>query len=192
MKIRIANKEYEVQVAKTEEEKEQGLQGVNYLPDNEGMLFIYEEPQELSFWMEDTPLPLDVIFIDEDYEVISVHKGEPNSTTPMTEKDVLYVLELNQGSGVKPGDELELEDEEESSNKPNGKMLVLDENGETQMQLEGGERIFSRKNTKILIKLADKAYNSKNDKDYEKLGKKIFQFLDKQDSNTPEYVESPK
>ena len=187
MKIEIGNKKYDVQVMESEEDKEKGLQDVNYLPENEGMLFIYEEPEEISFWMDQTPLPLDVIFINEDYEVISVHQGIPNSQEPMTEQNVMYVLEVNEGSGIKPGDELEFEDDEKSESK----MLVLDENGDVQMTLEGGERIFSRANTKILIKMANRAYKSKKDSDYAALGNKVFKFLDKQDSNTPEYVSTP-
>ena len=187
MKIEIGNKKYDVQVMESEEDKEKGLQDVNYLPENEDMLFIYEEPEEISFWMDQTPLPLDVIFINEDYEVISVHQGVPNSQEPMTEQDVMYVLEVNEGSGIKVGDELEFEDDEKSESK----MLVLDENGDVQMTLEGGERIFSRANTKILIKMANRAYKSKKDSDYAALGNKVFKFLDKQDSNTPEYVSTP-
>jgi hypothetical protein len=68
-------------------------------------------------------------------------------------------------------------------------MLVLDENGNVQMELEGGERIFSRKNTRVLIKFALKANKTKQDKDYKNLGKKIFKFLDVQENNNPEYVE---
>ena len=70
-------------------------------------------------------------------------------------------------------------------------MKVLAPDGSTQMELEGGERIFSRPNTVTLIKLAKKAYQSKQDKDYAKLGKKIFKYLDIQNSNSPEYVKSP-
>lgn len=188
MKIRIGEKEYDVQIAETEGEKESGLQNTHYLPEDEGMLFIYEEPDELSFWMQDTPLALDVIFINDDYEVIAVHKGEPNSETPMTENDAKFVLELNVDSGVKVGDELEFTGDTESKSK----MLVLNEEGETQMELDGGERIFSRKNTKTLIKMANKAYNSKKESDYKSLGNKVFKFLEIQDNNKPEYVDSPK
>lgn len=49
MKIEIGDKEYNVIIARTEEEKLKGLQGVEKLEDNEGMLFIYEEPQTVGF-----------------------------------------------------------------------------------------------------------------------------------------------
>ena len=70
-------------------------------------------------------------------------------------------------------------------------MKVLGPNAEIQMELVGGERIFSRKNTKILLNLAKKAYKSKSETDYRILGRKVFKFLDIQDSNNPEYVEVP-
>ena len=47
--IRIASKKYKVQVAETDEEKQKGLQGVTSLPEDEGMLFVFEEPDEISF-----------------------------------------------------------------------------------------------------------------------------------------------
>ena len=58
------------------------------------------------------------------------------------------------------------------------------------MELEGGERIFSRPNTKTLIKFAKKAVSTGNDNDYKKLGDRLFKFLQVQDSNPAEYVES--
>ena len=92
--IYIGNKEYKVQEAHTEEEKEKGLQGVSSLPEDQGMLFFFEEPQEVSMWMKDTLIPLDIIFINEDNEVVKVAQGEPNDETPIIAQDTLYVLEI--------------------------------------------------------------------------------------------------
>ena len=58
MKIKINDKEYIVEVAETEDQKEIGLQNMHYLPEDEGMLFIYDEPEDIGFWMEDTYIPL--------------------------------------------------------------------------------------------------------------------------------------
>lgn len=135
--------------------------------------------------MKDTEIPLDIIFIDEDLEVLSIYKGQPNNQDIVEEDNVKYVLELNINSGVSVGDEVELEDEDDNEI---GKMIVLTSNGESQMELEGGERIFSRKNTKILIKQAKKADVSKSDSDYKRLGKSMFKYLKIQDGNDPEYV----
>ena len=70
MKVTVEDKEYNVKVAKSDEDKIRGLQGVKNLPENEGMLFIYDEPQTVGFWMVDTDIPLDIIFINDDEEVI--------------------------------------------------------------------------------------------------------------------------
>lgn len=189
MKIEIGDKEYNVEVARTEEEKIKGLQEKESLGENEGMLFIYDEPQELAFWMKDTAIPLDIVFIDEDGEVISVQQGQPYDETLLEEDGVMYVLEVNQNSGIQPGDELDIE-EDDDDKQPVMKVLAPD--GSAQMELEGGERIFSRKNTKTLIKMAKRAYSSELDKDYKALGKKVFKYLHIQDTNTPEYVDTPK
>lgn len=189
MKIEIGDKEYNVEVVRTEEEKIKGLQEKESLGENEGMLFIYDEPQELAFWMKDTAIPLDIVFIDEDGEVISVQQGQPYDETLLEEDGVMYVLEVNQNSGIQPGDELDIE-EDDDDKQPVMKVLAPD--GSTQMELEGGERIFSRKNTKTLIKMAKRAYSSELDKDYKALGKKVFKYLHIQDTNTPEYVDTPK
>lgn len=189
MKIEIGDKIYNVEVAKTDEEKIRGLQGKTSLGSDEGMLFIYEEPGNIAFWMKDTEIPLDIVFMDEDGEVISVKQGQPNDETLLEEDDVMYVLEVNQGSGIQPGDEMEEADDDEDETPT---MKVLAPDGSTQMELEGGERIFSRKNTKTLIKMAKRAYSSELDKDYKALGKKIFKYLHTQDTNTPEYVDNLK
>lgn len=189
MKIEIGDKEYNVEVARTEEEKVKGLQEKESLGEDEGMLFVYDEPQEISFWMKDTAIPLDIVFMDEDGEVISVKQGQPYDETLLEEDGVMYVLEVNQNSGIQPGDELDMEDDDDD-NQPVMKVLAPD--GSTQMELEGGERIFSRKNTKTLIKMAKRAYSSELDKDYKALGKKAFKYLHIQDTNTPEYVDTPK
>ena len=187
MKIEIGDKEYNVTCARTEEERIKGLQGVTELKDDEGMLFFFDEPQTVGFWMKDTDIPLDIIFIDEDLEVISIYQGNPNDDTIAEEDNVLLVLEVNQGSGISEGDELDIEDDDEVPT-----MKVIAPDGSTQMELEGGERIFSRKNTKTLIKMAKRAYSSEKDRDYKALGKKVFKYLHIQDTNTPEYVDAPR
>jgi hypothetical protein len=179
MEITINDKKYKVQEAKTDSEREKGLQGVKSLPKNEGMLFYFDPPkEECSFWMKDTLIPLDIVFIDEDGEVISVKQGTPNSEDMITEHNVAYVLEVNQNSGIKKGDELDLD----PNDKSGPVMKVIGSDGSTQMELYGGERIFSRKNTRILIKKAKKADETKLDKDYKALGKYIFKCIKTQDN----------
>ena len=191
IKLEINDKEYNVLVARTEEEKEHGLQDVVELDDNEGMLFIYDQPQTLEFWMHDTEIPLDIIFIDEDWEVKSVQQGKPFDDTILSCDDVQYVLELNQGSGVKEGDEIDVEDDELNPGRElqTKHMEIYGPDGKVQAEIVGGERIFSISNVRTLVKMARKAQATKKESDYKRLGKKIFEYLSIQDSNTPEYVE---
>lgn len=182
--IEIGKQRYKVEVACTEEDRIKGLQGRESLDEDKGMLFVFDEPDTIDFWMKDTKIPLDIIFINEDMEVISVYQGEPENENIAEEDDVQFVLEVNQGSGIKEGDELDIEEDEELP-----KMKVIAPDGSTQMELEGGERIFSRKNTRTLIRMAKRASKSKSEKDYKALGKRMFTYLKQQDEREPEYVE---
>lgn len=182
--IEIGKQRYKVEVACTEEDRIKGLQGRESLDEDKGMLFVFDEPDTIDFWMKDTKIPLDIIFINEDMEVISVYQGEPENENIAEEDNVKFVLEVNQGSGIEEGDELDIEEDEELP-----KMKVIAPDGSTQMELEGGERIFSRKNTRTLIRMAKRASKSKSEKDYKALGKKMFTYLKQQDEREPEYVE---
>lgn len=187
--IKLGDKEYKVKEAKTEEEKYKGLQGVKELPKNEGMIFYFDPDEEISMWMKDTKIPLDIIFINEDCEVTKVHHGKPFDETLVSSPKTAYVVEVNQNSGVKVGDELELDSDKEPV------MKVLAPDGSTQMLLWGGERIVSRKETKILIKKAKLAESVKGTPRYEakckSLGRYIFKVLHGQDVRPSEYVKSP-
>lgn len=186
--ITIGDKKYKVEIADTSEKQEKGLMGRESLPEDQGMLFIYDEPQDLSYWMKNTLISLDIIFIDDDMEVVSVKQGQPMSEEPITENDVQYVLEVNSNSGIEEGDQLVIEDSDDKEYS----MHVLFPDGSTQMNLKGGERIVSRRETKILIKKAKKAEASKTDGAYRALGRYILKVLKRQDSREPEYVDSPK
>lgn len=191
MDILVGNKKYDVEVAENEEERMKGLQEVIEMDDDEGMLFIFPEPQHVDFWMKDTEIPLDIIFINSDLEVISVKQGEPMSEDFISEDNVQYVLEVNQNSGIEEGDDVILDYEEDDEEDDAAKMYVLGSDGQAQYELVGGERIFSRPNTKVLVSKAKKAYKTKSDSDYKALGRQVFKYLEKQNSNEPEYVESP-
>lgn len=185
MKILIGNKQYEVKEASTPEEKSIGLQNIDSLPENEGMLFYFDPHEEASMTMKSVKFPIDIIFIDEDEEVSYVYKGIPGSDEVVTVPNTMYVLEVNSDSGIKIGDELEFEETEGPV------MKVLYQDGTPQYELWGGERIFSRSHTKTLVKKAKKASETQDDKDFKALGKYMFKCIKKQDTQTPEYVEKP-
>lgn len=193
--IEINDNIYYVLVPETEEEFKIGLSKHTKLAEDEGMLFCYPETQkQLMFTMRETSLDLDIIFIDEDGDVISVHPSKAHQEKMIKERYAKYVLEVPINSGIQVGDELsELEDlnEEDREYASKNKMLVLDENGDVQMKLEGGERIVSRIETRKLIKQALRAYRTDSDIEYIKLGKMIFKIFKNQDEREPEYVEKP-
>lgn len=188
-KIKFKNEIYDVLIFENEWEKEQGLQNVTEMENTEGGLFIYDEPQTVSYWMYNTDIPLSVIFFNEDQEVISEHKGIPNDETPIEENNVQYVLEINPRDDIKVGDTFEFVDKENGADLQTNKMYVYGSDGNVQAEIVGGERIFSITNTKTLIRMAKRAYTTKKESDYKRLGKKLFEYLSIQDSNTPEYVE---
>lgn len=189
--VNIGKKSYNCYVAKTEEDRKKGLQDIEHLPIDEGMLFIWESEDTREMWMKDTKIPLDQIAINDDDEVVMVYTAIPEDETLISFPNSKYILEVNANSGIVEGDEFEIDDSDDLNKYI---MKVLAPNGSTQMFLQGGERIISRKETKTLIKKAKKAYLNK-DKDYQRycksLGKYIFKVLKGQDTRDPEYVKSP-
>ena len=189
--LRINNKDYLTYVAETDEEKEIGLSECEELEKvggkEEAMLFPYDTPQHLDFWMKDCDLTLSIIFIDENKTVISNQKGLPNTEDFISADNAKYVLEVNYTEEIQPGDKVIFNLDEELEMEPD-KLYVLAEDGSIQGQCDPGVRIFSRTNTKTMIKMAKRADESKLDKDYKALGKKVFEYLDIQEKNEPEYV----
>ena len=194
--IQIEDKTYNVQVVESEDEKVQGLSNTEELP-LDGMLFDYSsDPQsELTFNTIDMNYPIDIIFINSNYEVTAVELGEPKSDELIEciadeDESIIYVLETNANSGIKVVDEFEIEDEDVDDEEVN-KMYIIGSDGNPQFELIGGERIFSRIHTRKLIKLAKRANKSKKDSDYKKLGKTLFNIIEIQNTQEPEYVDGP-
>lgn len=189
--INIGNKTYKCQVAKNEEDRRKGLQGIEHLPIDEGMLFVWQDEATREMWMKDTKIPLDQIAINDDDEVVLVYTAQPEDETLVPFMNAKYILEVNAGSGIVEGDEFEIDDSDDLNKYV---MKVLAPDGSTQMYLQGGERIVSRKETRTLIKKAKKAYANKGG-DYDRycksLGKYMFKILKGQDNRDPEYVQVP-
>lgn len=189
--INIGNKTYKCQVAKNEEDRQKGLQGIEHLPIDEGMLFVWEDEATREMWMKDTKIPLDQIAINDDDEVVLVYTAQPEDETLVPFMNTKYILEVNAESGIVEGDEFEIDDSDDLNKYV---MKVLAPDGSTQMYLQGGERIVSRKETRTLIKKAKKAYANKGG-DYDRycksLGKYMFKILKGQDNREPEYVQVP-
>lgn len=193
--IIIGDKEYDVTVADTPELRKEGLEPYSYLKDDEGMLFIFDEETTDYFTMKNCAIDLDIVFIDSEGEVIQVSSIKAYDSKPITcEEPYQFVLEVNINSGIEVEDELEQEDdnlseEEKQFAGQKNKMLVLDANGDVQMKLSGGERIFSRICTRKMIKAAIQAYRADTDLAYRKVGRLVLKELDSQDQREPEYTQ---
>lgn len=98
-----------VEVAATPAEQQKGLMFRTAMGPNEGMIFPNRPPQQRSFWMKNTVIPLDIIYIGPDRRVLNIVTGVPYSTESLPSAGpVINVLELNAGRaealGIKPGD----------------------------------------------------------------------------------------
>ena len=102
----------ELEVAESRKERQQGLMGRESLPEKAGMLFVYDEPRDGSFWMKNTLIPLSIAFLGAQGEVLAMLDMEPcrADPCPLYKPGVSYhaALEVNQGAferwGVQPGD----------------------------------------------------------------------------------------
>ena len=191
--VNIGDKTYKCKIAKSEEDKRQGLMHIDNLPPDEGMLFVWDSEDTRQMWMKNTLIPLDMIAINDDDEVIMVYPARPKDETLIPFMSTKYILEVNQNSGIKIGDDFEIDDSDDLDRYV---MKVIGSDGGTQFLLQGGERIVSRKETRVLIRKAKKAESVKNDKAAfnricKSLGKYMFKVLYGQDHRDAQYVQVP-
>ncbi|MDH3732048.1 MAG: DUF192 domain-containing protein [Gemmatimonadota bacterium] len=96
--IRVAGIEIQVEIADDEAERSKGLMFRESLPEDEGMLFVYESARPLGFWMRNTLIPLDIAYIDEQGRIVDIQQMEPrDETTRWSKADAMYALEMNVG-----------------------------------------------------------------------------------------------
>jgi uncharacterized membrane protein (UPF0127 family) len=102
-----------VEIADTPEAREKGLMFREEMPENHGMLFLMPEESIQVFWMKNTPLPLDMLFIDRDWKIVgTIENATPYSTDQLSiNKPSIYILEVNGGfcsrHGINKGDSVE-------------------------------------------------------------------------------------
>lgn len=108
--ISFLDQTMKVYIADNPRTRTRGLSNKTYLPEGKGMLFVFEKPDKYSFWMKDMNFAIDMIWIDEKGKVVYIEKNatpESYPTSFMTNKDALYVLEVNAGfvtqKGIKVG-----------------------------------------------------------------------------------------
>jgi len=96
---------FTVEIADDEAERAQGLMFRESIARGAGMLFVYPKPQRAAFWMKNTLIPLDIIFLDETGRVIQIQADAiPGDLTPLPGGDnVFAVLEINGGLAARYG-----------------------------------------------------------------------------------------
>jgi uncharacterized membrane protein (UPF0127 family) len=102
---------FNVEVARTEQQQSKGLMFVRTLARNHGMIFPFSPPQEVSFWMENTLIPLDIVFIRQDHTIARITKAKPLDETLLPSGEpIIAVLEIAGGRaaqlGIAPGDKV--------------------------------------------------------------------------------------
>jgi uncharacterized membrane protein (UPF0127 family) len=100
-----------VEIARSSEEHAKGLMHRKKLPDGEGMIFVFDRDQQLSFWMKNTLIPLSIAFIASDGRIIEIRDMQPHDLNSVkSSRSVRYALETPQGwftrAGIQPGDRL--------------------------------------------------------------------------------------
>ena len=95
----IEENEFFAQIAVTPEELSRGLMFRNNLDENHGMLFAFDYPKRMSFWMKNVAIPLDIGYYDSNGRLIEIHSLYPYDENPVFSKSktIQYALEMNEG-----------------------------------------------------------------------------------------------
>ena len=112
--LKIGDKLYEVEYAKTFDQRAQGLMFRKTLCEDCGMFFKFSSPKYAGMWMKNTFVPLDVAFIDRNGVITDIKPLTPHSLESVgSSKEVLYALEMNQGwfagNGINVGDQVTID-----------------------------------------------------------------------------------
>jgi len=193
MRIKIGSKEFEVRVSESDEDSRIGLSGTESLPKKEGFAMKFDGMSIIPITMQEMLFPLDIIF-SLNGKVTKVVTAQPGSKDIIIKQPSDLIIEVNAGEaeGINSKDEVIFLGKKnddgtvemaEGGLKIVGNRQVLDENGKNQMNLKGGERIFSRIATRKMYELA-KA------KEYKKLGKFVITEVRKQDERPEEYAKN--
>jgi uncharacterized membrane protein (UPF0127 family) len=111
--IKINQKEILVEIADNKLKRKMGLSGRDFLPENQGMIFIFDKPDYYSFWMKNMKFPIDIIWVDENWQIIDITEKISPESFPKSfqpKKPIKYVIEVNAGfvekNNIKIGDKI--------------------------------------------------------------------------------------
>lgn len=112
--IKVGGRTVQVQIAASAEEQQKGLMFRKSMGEDEGMLFVFTNPQQHGFWMRNTTLPLDIGYFEPSGELKEIYPLHPLDERPVASRsrNIQFALEMNQGwfkrHEVKPGAKLDL------------------------------------------------------------------------------------
>ena len=107
--IQIGEHSLDIEIADTSEKMARGLMFRKSLPENQGMLFIFQRPRQASFWMKNTFIPLSIAYLNQEGTILEIYPLEPLEESPVSSQSyrVAYALEVNRGwfrkHGIQPG-----------------------------------------------------------------------------------------
>jgi uncharacterized membrane protein (UPF0127 family) len=99
IKLWLGKEEMITEMCVTEAQRETGMMFRTNMAENEGMIFVLDYPQQASFWMMNTILPLSAAYIDEDGKILEIHDFKPHDTNSVraATSNIRFVLETPQG-----------------------------------------------------------------------------------------------
>jgi uncharacterized membrane protein (UPF0127 family) len=115
-RMAIGGETFNLEIAYRPEDQETGLMNRKSMAADHGMIFVFPAERNLTFWMKNTLIPLDIIYVDRGGSVVSVKHMKPLDETGVpSDGPAMYAIELNAGAaaraGVKAGDVLKVPDD---------------------------------------------------------------------------------
>jgi uncharacterized membrane protein (UPF0127 family) len=111
--MQVGSQPFTLELAATDRTRQHGLMHRQSLPPDRGMIFVFADEEPRSFWMRNTLIPLDIVYLDKDGKVVSISQMKPLDETGVhSAAPAKYAIEMNEGAaakaGVKVGDVLDI------------------------------------------------------------------------------------
>jgi len=115
VQMKLGNDTFTLEIARTDATRQRGLMKRDSMPADSGMIFVFEKEHSGGFWMKNTRIPLDIIFVNAAGSVVGIRQMKPYDLSSTTSpKPYKWAIELNQGAaekaGVKVGDQVTVPD----------------------------------------------------------------------------------
>jgi uncharacterized membrane protein (UPF0127 family) len=100
----IGTQRFTIEVANTDKTMKQGLMFRQSMPADRGMIFVFPDERVRDFWMKNTLIPLDILYLDSAGTVVSIHQMKPHDETPVSsDHPAQFAIELNEGAAARCG-----------------------------------------------------------------------------------------